>query len=128
MHFLRHFKEREKKQKRNLRLLSSRPVNLAILAREIADFARLRLGAVAGRLGAADERVEVGARVGAGAVDRDGLEVDVVAFLRGEEQGRQRSANNGSMIPYFKGVKVGRRKQHILNGPLPAGRPVTSMV
>jgi hypothetical protein len=96
--FLRDFKEREKKQKRNLRLLSSGPVNLAILAREIADFARLRLGAVAGRLGAADERVEVGARVGAGAVDRDGLEVDVVAFLRGEEQGRQWSANNGSMV------------------------------
>jgi len=60
-----------------LRLLGSRCVDLAVFPRQIANLAGRRERSRAGRVLSTHERVEMGARVGACAVDGDTLGVDV---------------------------------------------------
>ena len=65
------------------RLLRRRPLDLAELARQIADLAPLGVGSVARGILTADVRVQMRAGVGAGAVDGHGLGVDVEVWAGG---------------------------------------------
>ena len=66
-----------------------------MLARQIADLARLRRARVAGRDLAADERVQVGTRGGAVAAGGDGGFVDVVDYVQESRISRCRDSRFG---------------------------------